>query len=52
MLKVLGQDFIAELLGLLDHEAITFFCPSGNVLSQRIVDDLEEFDQERRHVVY
>lgn len=52
VLKVLRQDLIAELLRLLDHEAITFFCPSDNVLGQRIVHDLEEFDQERRHVVY
>lgn len=41
VLKVLWQDLITELLRLLYHEAVTFFCPSDNVLSQRIVHDLE-----------
>lgn len=52
VLEVLWQDLITERLRLLYHEAITFFCPSDNVLSQRIVHDLKQFDQEGGHMIY
>lgn len=44
MLEVLRQNGIAELLGLLDCEAIAFLGPGHDVLGQRIVDNFEEFD--------
>ena len=51
VLKVLGKDVVAELSGLLDCKAISFLGPGHNILSQRIVDDLEQFDKERGNMV-
>lgn len=44
VLEVLGQDLVAELLGLLDDEAVARLSPGRNVLCQGIVDDLEKLD--------
>ena len=52
MLKVLRKYPIAELLRLLDDETIAITCPCNNLLSQRIIDDLKQLHQKRRHVVY
>lgn len=52
MFEVLGKNPITELLRLLDDESITISGPGDDVLSCLIVDNLEEFDEEGRNVVY
>lgn len=50
--EVLRKNPITELLRLLDDESITISGPGDYVLSCKIVDNLEEFDEEGRNVVY
>lgn len=52
MFEVLRKNPITELLRLLDDESITISGPGDYVLSCKIVDNLEEFDEEGRNVVY
>ena len=46
MLEVLWQDLVAELLGLLDHEAVTLPGPSHALPGLVVVDYFEQFNQE------